>query len=115
MKSRLIAALMCASWLVAPVIVSAQDDSLEQLVIEMAHTRAEHTAVARHYMAKAEEARSEMRRHEKMANAYGSSKTTQPQRMRNHCLDLAKKYGEIAADYDDLAKLHQEEAQKAAE
>jgi hypothetical protein len=115
MKKAIFAALIYASLLAAPAAVFAQDDSLEDLVIEMASTRAQHTAVANYYAAKAEEARQEVRRHEHMADSYGHSKTSQPQQMRNHCLGLAKKYGEIAAEYDELAKLHQNEAQKAAQ
>jgi hypothetical protein len=114
MKNGLVAALMSAM-LVAPGVILAQDETtLEHLVIEMASTPAEHQAVARHYTAKAEEARQEMRRHERMAQAYTGSKTSNPQRMRNHCLELVKKYQEVAAEYDELAKLHEEEAGNAA-
>jgi hypothetical protein len=110
MKHRLFTAVACGM-LIAPGVTLAQDETtLEHLVVEMASTPAEHEAVARHYAARADEARQEMRRHERMARAYTASKTSQPQRMRNHCLALASKYGEIATEFDELAKLHEGEA-----
>jgi hypothetical protein len=104
--------ILLSATLVAPGAILAQEDDvgLEHLVIEMASTRAEHEAVARYYAGKAEEARGEMRRHEQMARSYSTSRSSQPQQMRNHCLKLVEKYGEIAAEYDELAKLHEEEA-----
>ena len=113
MKNGLVAALVSAM-LVAPGAILAQEETLEQLVIEMASTAAEHKAVADYFTARAEEARREVRRHEGMARAYTTSKTPQPQ-MRNHCQQLATKYEEIAAEYDELAKLHGEMASHASE
>ena len=78
----------------------------------MATTSAQHHAVADHYTAKAEEARKEMLRHEQMAQAYMLGKTPRPQ-MRDHCLKVAKNQEQIAAEYDELAKLHEQEATHA--
>lgn len=88
----------------------AQDDSLEQLVIEMADTASEHAAVARHFLAKAEEARQEQVRHENMAQVYTGSKFTRLTRSRAHCERLAESYAKIAEQYEELAQLHEEEA-----
>lgn len=110
-----IAAALLSTLLSLPTANAQQDHTLEHLVIEMASTRAEHNAVARHYTAQAEAARADARRHEEMARIYsGAGRAGQPQ-MRNHCEQLAKKYEEIAAEYDQLSRLHTEEARKAAE
>jgi len=94
--------------------VQAQDHTLEHLVIEMASSTAEHNAVSRHYSAQAEAARQDVRRHEEMARIYGGGgRTGQPQ-MRRHCEQLAKKFEEIAVEYDQLAQLHADEARKLA-
>jgi hypothetical protein len=92
----------------------AEEHSLEQLVIEMASTAAEHNAVSHHYSAQAETARADARRHEQLARTYaGGGRAAQPQ-MQRHCEQLAKKFDEIAAEYDELARLHGEEARKSA-
>jgi hypothetical protein len=114
MKSAVVVALTSAL-LVASGNVAAQsedDAGLEHLVIEMATTSGQHHAVANHYAAKAEEARREMRRHEAMAQAYMLGRTPRPQ-LRDHCLKIAKSEGDIAAEYDELAKLHEQEAGNA--
>lgn len=112
MKDGVVVALLSAMLAGSGTVLAQTEDEtgLEHLVIEMATTSAQHHAVAAHYTAKAEEARQEMRRHERMARAYSGSKTAQPQRMRNHCLQLAKNYEQVAGEYDELAKLHEEEA-----
>ena len=93
----------------AAVAQSSDEAGLEHLVIEMATTSAQHHAVAAHHTAKAEEARREMRRHESIAQAYMRGKTPHPQ-LRDHCERIAKNYEQIAAEYDELAKLHEQEA-----
>ena len=112
LKNGAIAALTSAMLFASGAVFAQNEDEagLEHLVIEMATTSAQHHAVAEHYTAKAAEARQEMRRHERMARAYSGSKTAQPQRMRNHCEQLVKNYEQIAAEYDELAKLHEQEA-----
>ena len=111
MKSAIVVALTSAMMVAsANVVAQSEDDTgLEHLVIEMATTSAQHHTVAEHYTAKAEEARKEMRRHEQMAQSYMRGKTPQPQ-MRDHCLKIARSQEQIAAEYDELAKLHEQEA-----
>jgi gamma-glutamyltranspeptidase len=107
-----ISTVLLSGLLVAFGAAQAQDHTLEQLVVEMASSAAEHNAVSKHYTAQAEAARQDLHRHEEMARIYGNAgRTGQPQ-MRQHCEQLAKKYGEIAAEYDELARLHAEEARK---
>ncbi len=88
----------------------AQDETLESLVIEMASTATEHAAIARYYLARAEEARQEMRRHEGMARGYAARNTRRPRPNRAHCLRIAENYAEIAEEYEQLAQLHEEES-----
>jgi hypothetical protein len=111
MKKGLAVALISAMLVASGTVLAQNEDEagLEHLVIEMATTSAQHHAVAGHYTAKAEEARQEMRRHESMARAYGRTRNAQPQ-MRNHCLQIAKNYEQVAAEYGELAKLHEQEA-----
>jgi hypothetical protein len=101
--------------LAAPGIGFAQDHDVEQLVIEMAHTPDQHRAVAAHYRAKAEEARKEARRHESMGRIYATQRSAQPQVGRRHCEKLAQNYESIAAEYEELAKFHDGEANNSKE
>ena len=108
--TKLILTLLVATFVVTPGFSRAQDEGLEHLVIEMASTAAEHAAIARYYLTKAEEARQEMRRHEGMSRAYTVGKAAMAQRMRGHCERLAESYAEMAEEYEQLADLHEEES-----
>jgi hypothetical protein len=113
MKSTTIATtLLSALLLSAPGLSLAQGHDIEHLVIEMASTPEEHRGVARHYTMKAEEAREEARRHEGMARVYAGQRNSQPGG-RQHCENLAKKYEEIATEYVELAKFHEEQSRSA--
>jgi hypothetical protein len=87
--------------------------SLEQLVVEMAHTPADHAALAAHYRAKAAEARAEASNHEKMAKAYGLQKHGAADPMKQHCTKIAANSRATAAEFDSLAQLHEAESKKA--
>lgn len=93
-------------------VALAGDDhpSLEQVVVEMAETPKQHAALADHYEAKAEKARDEMRRHERMGRSYRVGKATSKAKMRGHCKKLSETYASLADDYEALAKLHEKEA-----
>ena len=93
-------------------LASEGEHSLEEVVIEMAHTKGEHAALARTYRAKAEDALAERRRHESMGRSYGRGKNTRREGMRGHCQNISQRQAEIAAEYQALAKLHDEEAEK---
>ena len=108
MNGKTITTALLSAFLAAPLIGFAQEHDIEHLVIEMASTPEQHQAVAQHYTMKAAEARDEARRHEGMARVYAGSRNAQPQRARQHCQNLATKFEEVAAEYDELAKFHQE-------
>lgn len=107
-------ALLLGALLFSPGLAAGEEGpSLEQMVAEMAKTPAEHTALAEHYHAKAERARAAMRRHEQMNRAYGRGKQRSGPPASAHCKRLAKSYGAMANEFDELAKLHEAEAMKA--
>lgn len=114
-KVHIAAAILATSLLAVPGVMLAQQHSVEELVIEMASTPAEHNAVSRHYTALAQEAREDAKRHQGMASTYASGRAGQRQNLRQHCEALAKKYEEIAVEYDALAKLHADEARGAGQ
>ena len=108
MKTTIIGTTLLAALFAVPSISQAQQHDIEHLVIEMANTAQEHQAVAGHYRMKAQEAREESRRHEAMGRLYGTQRSATPQRGRQHCENLAEQFGNIAGEYEELAKLHDE-------
>ena len=107
MRTWIIALSMLAALSIAPAAVLADEpQSLEELVVGMADTPADHAAVARHFRAEAEDSRAAARRHESMARVYGGGKLNTRIQMRGHCDKLAEQYTAIAAEYEELAKLH---------
>lgn len=113
MKSTTIATALLSALLAAPTLSLAQDHTIDHLVIEMASTPEEHRGVAQHYTMKAEEAREDARRHEGMARVYAGQRNARADG-RQHCENLAKKYQEIATEYDALAKFHEDQSQPPA-
>jgi hypothetical protein len=90
----------------SPGFASADEShSLEQLVVEMAKTPADHAALAKHYRAKAADARAEAATHEAMGKSYAAGKLTERVKMQEHCAKPAAQYTALAAQYEDLAKL----------
>ena len=87
--------------------------SLEQLVVEMAHTKAEHQALADYYADKAADARKLASRHQSMGRAYLGGKSMNKQAFQNHCKRIAEQQEATAKEFDALAQLHAEEAKKA--
>lgn len=120
MTKTIAVAVLLGAWALLPGVASADeaDHSLEELVVEMAHTPQQHTALARHYREKAAEAREEVKLHEKMASSYSGGppgkmtggRMQRRQKMGRHCKSIADKYAEMATDYEELARLHDEEA-----
>jgi len=114
MITRLGIALLLGTLALSPGFARADDShSLEQLVVEMAHTKAEHTALAKHYRAKAETARAEARSHDSMARGYGGGKVAERLQMQSHCKKISEQLTAMAGEYEAMAKLHEAEAQKA--
>lgn len=114
MRSRISVALLLGALAFAPGIASAADEthSLEQLVVDMAHTPADHAALARHYRAQAAEARANAANHEGMGRAYGGGKFAERQRMQEHCKKLSADNAAMATEFDALAQLHEEASKK---
>lgn len=121
MRSKFGLAFLLGALVLSPGLALADDGghaghaghSLEQLVVEMAHTPADHAALAAHYRSKAAEATAEASSHEKMARSYGMQKHGAKDQMQQHCTKIAASSRAIAAEYDSLAKLHEAEAMKA--
>lgn len=111
------AALLLGALALAPGFAGAQEESrsLEQLVVEMAETRDEHQALARYYAEKAEEARAMASRHQAMGRAYLGGKGMNKQAFTNHCKRISEQQDAMAKEYEALAKLHEDEAKKAAQ
>jgi hypothetical protein len=94
-------------------VAQTHDHYLEELAIEGADTPAEHEALAAHYRAKAADARADAKRHEGMAQSYGRmEKPVQKGMMQQHCKKLAENAKDNAAQYESLAKAHEDEAKK---
>ena len=115
MSRRFVVAVLLGALALSPTFAAAQDEdsSIEQLVVEMAHTKAEHQALAKFYTEKAADARKLASRHQSMARAYLGGKGMNKQPMTSHCKRIAEQQEAIAKEYDALAKLHQDEAKQA--
>lgn len=115
MQPRLSHLLLAATLAFAPTIALADDGghSLEELVVGMADSPSDHTALAEHFRAKAERARAEAKRHEHLARVYTGGKFMQREQMRAHCRKLSADHEAMAKEYDELAKLHEAEAKSA--
>jgi hypothetical protein len=96
-------------------VAGAQEEggSLEQTMAEMAHTKAEHQALASYYTQQAAAARKEAKRHHAMHRAYLGSKAGNKQAFVSHCMRLAEQQEAMAKEFDALAKLHEAEAANA--
>lgn len=115
MQNRMAATLLLGALAFSPGLAAAGEGShsLEQLVVEMAHTPADHAALATHYRAKAAAARAEAKQHESMGRVYSGGKFFQRSSMQAHCKKIAADNTAIAVEYEALAKLHEEAATKA--
>ena len=115
MHNRMAVTFLLGALAFSPGLAAAGEGShsLERLVVEMAHTPADHTALAQHYRAKAKTARAEAKQHESMGRAYSGGKFFQRSSMQAHCKKIAADHTAVAAEYEALAKLHEAEATKA--
>ena len=115
MSRRFVVAVLLGALALAPSFAGAQEEGggLEQLVVEMAHTKAEHQALATYYEKEAADARKLASRHQSMGRAYLGGKGMNKQAFTNHCKRIAEQQEAIAKEYDELAKMHAEEAKKA--
>ena len=111
-----IAGVLLIGALVLPTRFAAADEggaSIEQLLVDMAQTPADHAALAKYYRAKAEEERKAAATHQSMSKAYGGGKMAQREQMEAHCKKISDQNTAMATEYEALAKLHEEDAKKA--
>ncbi len=115
MSRNLVMALLLGTLAFAPGLATAQEEgaSLEEVVAEMADTKAGHQALANYYTEKAGAARKLAARHHSMHRAYLGGKGMNKQAFVNHCKRIAEQQEAMAKEYDALAKLHEDEAKKA--
>ena len=115
MNRSFVVALLLGALALAPALAGAQEDkgNLEQFMVETAHTKAEHQALADHYKQEAAEARAKASFHKSMEQAYLGSKSGNKTAATNHCKKIWKQQEAIAQEFDALAKLHEDEAKKA--
>ncbi|HEU4427848.1 MAG TPA: hypothetical protein VFT98_03770 [Myxococcota bacterium] len=81
-------------------------------MVEGAKTPADHAALAAHYGERATKARADQAHHRLMAQAYSGKQGTAAGRL--HCRRLANEYGQIAEEYEALAKRHDEAGKSAS-
>ena len=114
MSRKMILAVLLGALAIAPGIAGAEDDkSLEQLVVETADTKAEHEALANYYEREAADARKLANRHKSMGRAYVGGKSMNNQAMSSHCNKIAEQQEAIAKEYEEMAKMHRDEAKQA--
>jgi hypothetical protein len=97
----------------AAVAADSSTKSVEQIATEAATTPEQHQTLADFYKQKAADAREEATKHRNMASTLVSRSPDPQTAMRNHCAALADAATKAAAEYDALAKLHEDEAKTA--
>jgi len=114
MQTRIALTVLAGALALSPALALADEGShsLEQLVVEMADTPSDHAALASHYRAKAAAARAEAAKHESMGRTYSGGKFFQRTAMQSHCKKIAADNAAVATEYEELAKLHEEESKK---
>jgi hypothetical protein len=84
---------------------------LERVLVESANTPAEHEALATYFRGKAGAQRESAANHRWMAKNYGGSlRGPQVAAQKTHCEKLANLHEQTAAQYDEMAKVHEEAA-----
>lgn len=98
----------------APFGSAAEGKNLEQMITE-AKTPADHEAIAVYYEKEAQIAHQKHAEHKKLADFYAATPALKSKSgtLFKHCTDAAKKYEEIAKDYEAMAQLHREMATAA--
>ncbi len=114
MTNAIAGALLIGALALSPNISWAHetDAEIEQLITNSAHSPADHVALAKYYRGKAADARAAASSHKKMASSYGGVKMAQKTQMAAHCKKIAEQNTATAAEFDALAKLHDEDAKK---
>ncbi len=89
---------------VLPAALARAEDDPEMRMVESAKSPADHAALADHYRAEARKARARQEHHRLMAQVYRGKQLTGN---GVHCRRLAKKFGEIADEFEGLASSHE--------
>ena len=110
----IVSALLAVSMIVPPV--AAADMSLDQM-IENAKTKADHEAIAKHYEDEAKTYQAKAEEHKKMERSYQimSQGKGGVKGFVAHCKKLVTQYEELAKEDLELAKLHRQFAEQAAQ
>ena len=112
MKNTIAGAFLIGARALSPGFASAaeSDTAIEQLIMNSAHSPADHAALAKYFRGKAADARAEASKHKAMGSSYGGGKMVQKEQMMGHCKKLSEENTAMAAEYDAMAKLHEEDA-----
>lgn len=115
MRTRIAGALLVGALALSPGFALAEetDASIEQLIVNSAHSPADHAALAKYYRGRAEEELGEASRMDSMARLYLSGKIVQNKQMEGHCKKIAANKRKSADEYKALAKLHEADAKNA--
>ncbi len=93
--------------------IPSDDQAMEELALRGALSAREHEAVAAHYRRLADASRQAARRHEFMAATYrgqrGPQRRTRTE-MQRHCQSIQEAHEALAAQYEEFARLHEQEA-----
>ena len=115
MRNRIAGALLIGALALSPGFAWAEesDASIEQLIVNSAHSPADHAALAKYYRGKAAEAKAAAGTHQSMARSYSGGKLVQREQMAGHCKKIAKHDTATAGEFEALAKLHEQDAKKS--
>ncbi len=93
---------------------SAQEGKNIDQMISEAKTPADHEAISAYYEKEAQDAHQKHADHQKMSDSYATIPVLKTKTGAvAHCNTIAKKYAEIAKEYEALAKLHKNAAKQA--
>jgi hypothetical protein len=87
--------------------------NVEQMITE-AKTPADHEAIAAYYEKEAQAAREQQASHQRMAESYARIPVLEMKSgLASHCNIIARRYEEVAKEYETLAQLHRDMAKSA--
>jgi hypothetical protein len=116
MKGSWKAAVATLVFIAVPVLAQPADEPLIKLLNEMSDTPGHHLAIAVYYRTLAAEQLTEAEKHRSMGATYRhdhqrfKSGASARLSMTRHCDRLIELHQEVAAEYEELAKLHETEA-----
>lgn len=114
MRNRIASALLVGALALSPGFAFAEESgaSIEQLVVDMADTPANHAAVAKFYREKAEDERAAAYTHQAMGRSYSRAKMASERKLEAHCNRISELNKATAEEYEAVAKLHEEASKK---